>query len=496
MNGEITGKPELLERWREWQGAIDCGHTQAVWAAANLRRLSGDFARTLAQAGLREGECVALVLANTVAFPIAFMAVLELGCNPVLVFAGTQQKELTRILSQFAIKWAIHDFLPGVSRISTKSYPPKAFLTLANMGLSVLSTASSIAEGPFVFPGRGVALHATSGTYGAPQLCARNQTVAVAEGVNYTTTIERYRGVRITVTTPLSHAYAFGFGMISAILTDSTLVLHPTFNPKRILRLEKERPSDILTIVPPMAKSLASLARSDARRAIAPTVFFAGAPCSPALAEDFEATFTSTLFAIYGTTETGAISTSWTRESKFPGVGAALKNVDVCIRNQEHYEELGEGVGEVFVRSTSMMQGYAAQASTYQPIDYWKTGDLGFWDTAGNLTLVGRIRDVINVGGVKVDPAQVEHVLISHEAIADAAVYPGIRDDGGEFVQAAIQDTGHGLDLEAIRAHCLRQLDSYKVPVTYHIVSRIPRTPSGKCMKIHCPGFPESLITR
>ena len=102
-------------------------------------------------------------------------------------------------------------------------------------------------------------------------------------------------------------------------------------------------------------------------------------------------------------------------------------------------KQIGEGVGEVLVKASSMMQGYLRDLPDLQPIDTWPTGDLGVFDGEQSLSLVGRIKDIINLGGMKVDPAEVEHVLLAHACVADAAVYPGFRPNGDEFVQAAVK---------------------------------------------------------
>jgi len=200
------------------------------------------------------------------------------------------------------------------------------------------------------------------------------------------------------------------------------------------------------------------------------------------------------IFAILGSTETGGITTSYTRGNQQSGVGCALHDVSIGIANQDRYQELGDGVGELRVRSTSMMQGYLPALAPVHPSDYFPTGDIGFVDGDGALTLVGRTRDIINIGGMKVDPSEVEAVLLAHPMVDDAATYLGLREDGTEFVQAAIVGEKTGID--SVRAHCVDQLDRHKVPTAIHIVTEIPRTPSGKILKGNCPGYPKQTLGR
>ncbi len=488
-------RPELLAAWRQWKGAVDCEYTGRAWLANELRNLTDKVASRFSRAGLQEGDNAALLLSNTVAFPVLLMALLRIGCNPYLMHAASREEERKRVLAEFFVPWVVHDFIEGVSRLWKSRFREVSTHAIGNVSVSLLSVPETGGKQPHSRETlSGAILHPTSGTYGLPSFCLRNQVVAVAEGRNLIETVAPYAQARVTVTTPLSHAFAYGFGMVSSLLTDSTLVLDTEFNPKRLLRKEMQQRSDILAMVPPMAQSLEFLAGKDASRKMARHVFYAGAPCNPTLAARFEETFNTNLYAIYGTTETGAVTTSYTDAGKRPGVGTPLKNVEITLRHCEQYKELGNQAGEICVRSSSQMQGYMQELPRSGAEAPWPTGDIGFLDQAGNLTLVSRTKEIINVHGLKVDASEVERVLLQHPHITDAAVYPGLRADQTEFVQAAVSGNREDMDPEALRRHCHRLLSPHKVPVLFHPVEKIPRTPSGKCLKIRCPGFPEHLV--
>ena len=78
----------LVDCWFQWKGAIDCGYTERIWPAVELRKLSRRAAETFYRAGFREGDLVAVLLSNTVAFPTILISLLDLGCNPVLMYAA------------------------------------------------------------------------------------------------------------------------------------------------------------------------------------------------------------------------------------------------------------------------------------------------------------------------------------------------------------------------------------------------------------------------
>lgn len=495
-----TGPRALLDAWVGWTGGVACQETARVWPAPALRAAATQLGRELADAGVVPGDLVALLISNTVAFPVALMALLERGAHPVLLPVGTRSAELERQAAQCGVGWALHDFLAVNSGLDPQRHRCVATLSTATLSLSLLDLGDAEPAPPDALDPAGVLLHPTSGTYGHASFCVRDQRVAVAEGRNLLACVTPYAGVRMRVTTPLSHAFAFGFGLVSALLSQSTLVVDSHLNPRRLLAQEQADPSHIVALVPPVARLLSALgAQPGAQPArFAPLVFYAGAPCPGPVRAAFEAAFPSRLLAIYGSTETGAISCSYTpgpAPGQDLGVGRPLPGVSVTLRDQAAYRDLGGphepggGVGEVVVRSTSMMQGYWRAAARWVGEGAFPTGDLGRL-VDGRLTLVGRVKEMINLGGLKVDPAEVEAVLLRHPNVVDAAVYPGRRPNGDELVQGAVVLHDPQGGTEALRQHCLAELSEGKVPVRLHVLDALPRTPSGKCLKVRCPGFP------
>jgi acyl-CoA synthetase (AMP-forming)/AMP-acid ligase II len=469
---------ELLRAWQEWRGSILCDHTGRRWPADELRRHADDLATALHAAGLREPDVVVLMAANTVGFPVALLACLQRGCCPLLLHAATPQPELDALLTSVGARWMLHDFVAGQSRIAA-SGAWRNVCQLGRLALGLRQTGSVAPPPALSEPA--TLLHATSGTYGRPQLCDRPQRTAVAEAKNYVETLALFAGAHVVATTPLHHAFAFGFGLVSSLLASSCLELRPGFHPVRTLRSELPD-ADILAVVPPMLPLLTRLRAGQAMRKVRHT-FFAGAPCHETIAAAFAKVFAQPVYQIYGTTETGGIASSYGAGGPRPGAGQPLRGVTVSIADAGGFPELGPDVGEICVRSPSMMAGYLGAAMAGPT---WHTGDLGRVLAAGDVELLGRLRDIINVGGSKVDPREVEEILHRHRAVADAAVYAGQRADGSELVQAAItpRDAAPAGEL---RRFCEQHLASHKVPQVIHFVDVIPRTPSGKCRRNELP---------
>jgi len=136
----------------------------------------------------------------------------------------------------------------------------------------------------------------------------------------------------------------------------------------------------------------------------------------------------------------------------------------------------------VVIRGPSVMHGYrnnpAASAAAF--CDGWfRTGDEGVLDDDGYLTLTGRIKEMINRGGEKISPIEIDQVLLEHPAVAEAAAF-GVPDAKyGEEVQAAVVLKGSA-DAEDLKAFCRERLADFKVPEVIHIVARLPKNALGK----------------
>ena len=145
----------------------------------------------------------------------------------------------------------------------------------------------------------------------------------------------------------------------------------------------------------------------------------------------------------------------------------------------------GEDRGEVVIQGPNVMHGYRnnpeANASAFS--DGWfRTGDQGFIDSGGYLNLTGRLKELINRGGEKISPLEVDAVLAQHPAIAEAICF-GVPDPKyGEEVHAAVVLKGDATQ-EEIQAFCQKHLIDFKVPKVVHFVDDLPRTATGKVQR-------------
>src|SRR5665811_1927191 len=169
-------------------------------------------------------------------------------------------------------------------------------------------------------------------------------------------------------------------------------------------------------------------------------------------------------------------------------VGTPIMNVEVQIWDADGKVLPAGGVGEIVLKGPNIMKGYyndpVATAETL--VDGWlKTGDVGMLDEEGYLSIVDRIKDMVNSAGLKIWPREVEEVLYTHEAIKECAVI-GVADPlFGENVKACIVlRSGATLCAEEVVVFCKQRLSAYKAPKIVEFMETLPKSATGKILKI------------
>ncbi len=190
----------------------------------------------------------------------------------------------------------------------------------------------------------------------------------------------------------------------------------------------------------------------------------------------------------YGLTETSPFSTyNYATAFRERSVGTAIDGVDVAIADADGRLLPSGTIGEIVVRGPNVMLGYwrnPAETARVMSDDWFRTGDLGYLDADGYLHIVDRLKDLINVSGFKVYPAEVEQLLAQHPDVVETAVYGRPDPITGEQVCAAVvlhqNATASGDDLAAF---CRESIAAYKVPVSIELRDSLPKNGTGKVLK-------------
>jgi acyl-CoA synthetase (AMP-forming)/AMP-acid ligase II len=288
---------------------------------------------------------------------------------------------------------------------------------------------------------------------------------------------------------PLFHVHGLVASTLATFATGGTVVVPPKFNPLSFWSTVREHRATWYSAVPTIHQVLVSRSKGT-RPAGAEQLRFirsCSASLAPQLMSDMEATFGSPVLEAYGMTEAAhqMASNPLPPESRKPGSVGCGTNVEIAILDEAGNELPPKTVGEVSIKGPNVFAGYEgnAEANAESFSSGWfRTGDQGQLDSEGYLTLVGRIKELINRGGEKISPREIDETLLTHPAVAEACCF-GIPDRVyGEGVAAAVvlKDTATEKDLIA---HCRSSLSDFKCPTAIYIMDAIPRTATGKIQR-------------
>jgi acyl-CoA synthetase (AMP-forming)/AMP-acid ligase II len=461
------------------------------------RGRAGRVAAVLADAGVRRGDRVALLMPNSSAFLEVLFAVLRMGAVVVPFNTRLHPKECDYLLEHSGSVALVHD--PRFASIVAES--------AAAARVSLLQTPELLAAAATAAPLDAVDADAgdlawffyTSGTTGRPKAAmVTHGNLAAMTDLYLADVYDASPNDRALHAGPLTH----GSGLWSISLTAAG-VTHivpqsPSFDPAEIFALiERHRVSKLVFLSPTMIKILLeSEAAATADCSSLRFVGYGGAPIHP---DDLRAALDRwgpVLCNIYGQGECpmtiSMLSPAQHAAAMHDGsdhlrsVGTARRGIEVTVRD-EHGAVLQSGeIGEICVNGDVVLRGYwqdeTATADAFRHGTY-HTGDLGTFDDDGYLYLLDRAKELVISGGSNIYPREVENVLVQHPAVAEVAVF-GVPDrHWGESVVAAVVASGEEPDRDELLALCRDNLASYKKPRWIVFVDALPRSAYGKVLK-------------
>jgi acyl-CoA synthetase (AMP-forming)/AMP-acid ligase II len=333
----------------------------------------------------------------------------------------------------------------------------------------------------------------TSGTTGRPKGVVMTHGQTVQQFREWCEFAGLRPGDRYLIVNPFFHMFGYKAGWLASLLQGATIIPVPVFDVAAILSLVESERITVFPGAPTIYRSVLDHPERDAFDLHTLRVAVTGAADIPVdLIREMrdELPFESILTG-YGLTEAGTCTGTQPGddvETIATTAGRAMPGLEIVVADEAGDEVPRGATGELLVRGYSVMQGYLddpeATAAAVDGRGFLHTGDLATMDERGYVRIVGRLKDMIIVGGFNVYPAEVENTLLGHEAVGQVAVV-GVPDPRmGEVAMAyVVPAPGRPVDAEAIIGWARERLSNYKVPRHVVAVAELPINATGKVLK-------------
>jgi long-chain acyl-CoA synthetase len=472
-----------------------------------LDALVNAFANALLNLGIRKGQKVCLFMTNRPEFVISWFALIRVGAIVSPINPSNKEREVAYQLSNSdAVAIVVqYELLPLVEAVRSETPDLHYVITVGSGQQSppayALSFGQLVRTHPPTLP-TGlesgwedvIALPYSSGTTGLPKGVMLSHKNLVCNAYQSVATARITFQDRMLVFVPLYHIYGIML-MGLAAMTGATIVLMERFEAGECLRLIQEQRITLLYTVPQVLAALLDWPQLDEYDLH--TVRFTqcgAAPVPPPLARRFEERTHVTVMTSYGLTEAAPGTHSNPvydpRLIKVETIGLPIHDTKQKIVDIETGEkELGVGEeGELIVQGPQVMQGYwkAPEATATALRNGWLyTGDIGWRDEEGYVTITDRKKELIKYKGFSVAPAQLEALLLEHPAIADAAVIAKPSEEAGEVPKAfVVRRAGYEhVSADELIVWANGKLAAYKNVREIEFIEAIPRNPSGKILR-------------
>ena len=456
-----------------------------------LDDLAGRVSAALRARGIGRGDTVALHLPNIPEFIICYLGIVRTGAIAVSINPSLTRLEVTFLLEDSGSR-ACFTTEPGRELIDDSALPVLEHVVVCegvgrpslNDWLRDMTPAAAV----FMDPGDPAAILYTSGTTGKP----KGATLTHANVVSNTWSVAHHCGYqrddRLILFLPLFHVFGQNFVANAGLRAGAAIVLHRRFESGKVLESVQRDGVTKFFAVPMIYINLLAAGITPGDLGHIGYEFSAASTLPDEIGARWQSQFGRPIFEGYGLTETSPFASYNHDFARRPGtVGTAIENFEVRIVDDSDRPVEPGTWGEIVIRGPGVMKGYwkRAEETTRALRGGWfHSGDMGTMDDDGYVSIVDRVKDMINVSGFKVWPAEVEEAFYTHPSVLEVAVY-GVPDDvRGESVAAAVMlRPGGSASAGELLAHIQARIARYKLPQTINIVEQLPKGATGKILK-------------
>lgn len=366
-----------------------------------------------------------------------------------------------------------------------------AFSLMRRPGGSAVTGAAAASPGAAGAEDVALILH-TSGTTSRPKIVPLSQRNVCASAFNVMTTLalgEKDVGLNIM---PLFHIHGLIAGLLAPLSVGGCVFCTPGFNALKFFAMMREARPTWYTAVPTMHQAI--VARAGGNQAVIaenPLRFIRSSSSSlpPQVIRELEEAFGAPVVEAYGMTEAAHQMASNPLDGKrIPGSVGVAAGPEVAIMDAAGNLLPAGSTGEIVIRGVNVTVGYENNPGANQDAfssGWFRTGDQGVMDAEGYVTLTGRLKEIINRGGEKISPREVDEVLMDHPAVAQVVTFAFPHDKLGEEVAAAVVlREGKAADGKELQKFAASRLADFKVPKKILLLEEIPKGATGKLQRI------------
>lgn len=430
--------------------ALIAGATAAVITRRSLREQAAVVASELRAAGLSRGDLIAVQLPNSVDFVATWLASLECGLIFVPIDRDAPETEVGQILSHFAVKGLVY----RRDRSSER-----------------LTVTTRVVDVHAALPADARLIKLTSGSTGMPKGIVTSEANLIADFENIVSSMGITPDDINLGAIPFSHSYGFSNLVSPLVLQGTPVVISNDYLPQSIAGLAERFECTVVPGIPMMFEHLSNLARGDGDFRTVRTFISAGAPLPASTSRRFRERFGATIHTFYGCSECGGITYDRAGAAVERGtVGTAMNGVTLNVDQSR-----------VTVQSGAVALGYLADAQRFEPFENGRftTDDLIESRESGEVALTGRASELINTAGKKVNPREVEQIILQLHGVREVKVWGEPAGARGEVVAAAVV-ADPDVTREQVREFCRTRLSLHKVPRIVKLIEAIPIDERGK----------------
>ena len=485
---ELADKPALID-----------GLSGRTITHGELYELVRRAAAGLAARGFQKGDVFTIFSPNLPEFAVAFHAVSLLGGIVTPINPLYTDDEVAFQLNDAGAKYlvTVPQLLDKAVEASGKSKVKEIFVFGEAEGTAATPFASLL-ESDGVVPEVSVnpredlvVLPYSSGTTGLPKgvMLTHYNLVSNLRQMEATRFIDR--DDTLVCVLPLFHIYGMVVILNMGLYTGATIVMMPRFELEDFLRVLQDYRVTLAHIVPPIVLTLMKNPLvNEYDLSSLKTMFSGAAPLGESVSRACVERFGCVIKQGYGMTETSPVThgTPYEKEkAKFGSVGMCIPNTLCRVVDLETGAELeAHQKGEIWVRGPQVMKGYLnrpeATAQTVDAEGWLHTGDIGYADEEGHFYIVDRLKELIKYKGFQVAPAELEAILLTHPAVADAAVIPSPDEEAGEIPKAFVVLKAEA-SVEDLMDFVAEHVAPHKKIRKMEIIDKIPKTASGKILR-------------